>query len=262
MKNRKCLVRIICVCLVVFLNATPAFAYSQTDGNMQLIEEDLVLVYQSEQVPQEIIDLAEELNSMKSKTDGELTDEMIALIEDSAQKTVEKFETENNSLMNSGNLLEEGSDYFVMTTMAAGYTSTVVRNYFVNNYSQVQSILVTYTYLLINVDVFAAIAYRDATFAGLVKTGGAWDLKTKLGGSNYYYINGYYRSGEQIGNEHYGYMGKGLGYGSTTLKTAAGLYQIVSGTSSWSFYTSYFDDPADTVAINEGINWYLSGVRF
>jgi hypothetical protein len=259
---KKCLVRIICACLVVFLNVTPAFAYSSTDGNIQLREKDVVFVNQNEQVPQEIIELAEKLNSMKSQADGALTDEMIALIEDSAKNTVKNFETETNDLINSGNLLEVESGDFVMTAMAAGYTSTVVRNYFVNNYSQAQSILDTYTYLLINVDVFAAIAYRNATFAGLVKSGGAWDLKTKLGRTNYYYINGYYRSGEQIGNEHYGYMGKALGYGSTTLKTVAGLYQIVSGTSDWSFYTSYFDDPADTTAINEGINWYLNGVRF
>jgi len=49
-------------------------------------------------------------------------------------------------------------------------------------------------------------------------------------------------------------MGHIAGYSEIVLKTAAGAYQVFSGTSSWSFMTSYFDDPADQAAIEDGFD--------
>ncbi|WP_084388865.1 polymorphic toxin type 44 domain-containing protein [Fusibacter sp. 3D3] len=60
-----------------------------------------------------------------------------------------------------------------------------------------------------------------------------------------------------IGNLHYGVVGSVL-FGSTTLKSAAGMYQIFQGTSSFSYFSSYFDDPNDTVDVVTGIGYHSS----
>lgn len=112
-------------------------------------------------------------------------------------------------------------------------------------------------------DVYDNAVFGTATVtAGLyfterVKSGGAWDFKGPLGRNTTYYIPGLeaYMTGETIGNFHYGYVGSAV-FGPGVLKTAAGLYQIVSGTSDWSFWDSYFDDPADTEDIQWGIDVY------
>lgn len=49
---------------------------------------------------------------------------------------------------------------------------------------------------------------------------------------------------------------------TTVLKAAAGMYQIYSETSKWSYITSYFDDPADQAAITNGVTDYNNGFRF
>lgn len=94
-------------------------------------------------------------------------------------------------------------------------------------------------------------------FTERVKSGGAWDFKRPLGTNTTYYVPDLeaYMTGETIGNFHYGYVGSAV-FGPGVLKTAAGLYQIVSGTSDWSYWDSYFDDPADTEDIQWGIDVY------
>ena len=57
-------------------------------------------------------------------------------------------------------------------------------------------------------------------------------------------------------------MGKAIGFSSTVLKSAAGMYQIYSETSKWSFISSFFDDPAVQKAITNGLNDYNNGYRF
>ena len=96
-------------------------------------------------------------------------------------------------------------------------------------------------------------------FTERVKSGGVWDLKRMLGTNTRYYVPELetYMTGETIGNFHYGYVGSAV-FGPGVLKTAAGLYQIISGTSDWSYYESYFDDPSDTQDIQWGINVYNS----
>lgn len=51
-----------------------------------------------------------------------------------------------------------------------------------------------------------------------------------------------------------------IGFSTTVLKSAAGMYQIISGTSNIKFLTSYFDDPADTKAIGNGATDYSNGI--
>lgn len=102
----------------------------------------------------------------------------------------------------------------------------------------------------------AEFIYKGAIFASYVKTGGKWDLKQKLH-TNYTYLwRSSYKTGEYIGNYHYGYQGRNVGFAELTLKTAAGFYQIIEGTTDFSFYKSYFDDPKDQEAIAHGMREY------
>lgn len=101
-----------------------------------------------------------------------------------------------------------------------------------------------------------AESFRNNQFISYVKTGGPWDIKRSIGSNTYYNFLHNSKTGEYIGNHHYGYMGRHAGYSDNYLKIGAGLYQIVSGTSDWSFMSSYFDDPRDQEAITNGYGDY------
>lgn len=60
------------------------------------------------------------------------------------------------------------------------------------------------------------------------------------------------------GNINYGSFGASIGIGNLTLYSGAGGAQIVAGTSSWEFASSYFDDPRDKARIEQGIQLYYS----
>lgn len=96
-----------------------------------------------------------------------------------------------------------------------------------------------------------------AYFAERVKGGGIWDYKVYLGVNNQYYESELRATmtGETIGNFHYGDVGS-VCFGPTTLKSAAGFVQILSGTSDLSYWDSYWDDPRDQNDIQWGINVY------
>lgn len=96
-------------------------------------------------------------------------------------------------------------------------------------------------------------------FAVRVQSNGEWDLKVPLGVNTTYYVDdlGYSMTGEAIGNFHYGYVGRAV-FSATTLKSAAGMYQVISGTSSIKYYKTFFDDPRDTAQIQKGIDKYNS----
>lgn len=100
-------------------------------------------------------------------------------------------------------------------------------------------------------------------FATRVREGGVWDYKRTLGYTNEYkvFINGtkIYMRGEDIGNVHYGYVGSSIGLTTNDLCTAGGIVQLLTGTSSWAYYDSYWDDPRDTEYIKKGIYWYGKG---
>jgi hypothetical protein len=98
-------------------------------------------------------------------------------------------------------------------------------------------------------------------FASKVKTGGDWDYKRSYGYSSKKWVyRGNTLTGEDVGNMHYGYVGRAAGFGTTVLKTAAGAYQIYSGTSSAGWYKSYFDDPNDQKWIIYGIDMWNHGM--
>ena len=102
----------------------------------------------------------------------------------------------------------------------------------------------------------AAESYRSSMFYSLVQNGGDWDIKLILGNNNRYKLMGTSRTGEYIGNHHYGFMGRHIGYGEFSLKFAAGAYQIYSD-QQIKYLTPYFDQPEDTEAIGDGFRQYL-----
>lgn len=63
-------------------------------------------------------------------------------------------------------------------------------------------------------------------------------------------------SAEQLGNYSFGYFGAAYEYDKEFLCFGAGMYQIVSGRSDWSYFSSYFDDPRDTYYIRMGWDAY------
>lgn len=96
-------------------------------------------------------------------------------------------------------------------------------------------------------------------FAERVKTGGIWDYKSYMGTNTVYYMEDLNTNmtGETIGNFHYGYVGRAV-FEANTLKSFAGMYQILSGTSDLGYWDSFFDDPADQYDIDRGIEKYES----
>ena len=109
-------------------------------------------------------------------------------------------------------------------------------------------------------------AIRPYNFAINESEGGVWDYKTKLGWNRTYLclIDGVFvrMSGQDIGNFHYGYIGSFM-FDADTLKNAAGLVQILTNSMreraidvSSCNLNSYCDDPADTLAIQKGIDYY------
>lgn len=98
-------------------------------------------------------------------------------------------------------------------------------------------------------------------FAERVRYGGIWDYKATLGTTTQYYVSdvGARMTGESIGNFHYDYVGSSC-FSATVLKSAAGMAQLINGTSSWSYWNTFFDDPRDQQQIQKGIDWYNAGL--
>ncbi|MBJ8099710.1 hypothetical protein JDS98_16650 [Bacillus cereus group sp. N11] len=105
----------------------------------------------------------------------------------------------------------------------------------------------------------ASRAFRYTVFVKLVKSGGPWDYKLKYGYGNKYTFDNRTLTGEDLGNFHFGYVGKAIGFTDFELKGGAGFYQILSGTAEWVYYQTYFDDPRDQEMIQVGIDYYNKG---
>ncbi|WP_179861559.1 polymorphic toxin type 44 domain-containing protein [Bacillus toyonensis] len=90
-------------------------------------------------------------------------------------------------------------------------------------------------------------------FVQHVKSGSDWDYKRQFG-YGYYNFNGRVLAAEDIGNMHYGYVGRAAGFTRSLLSTAAGAYQIYSGTSNFAWADSYYDDPNDQAWISYGMD--------
>ncbi|MEC0247017.1 polymorphic toxin type 44 domain-containing protein [Paenibacillus chitinolyticus] len=89
-----------------------------------------------------------------------------------------------------------------------------------------------------------------------VPSGGPWDYKKDYKNADGYGFGGNWMRGEDIGNMHYGYVGRAAGFSNTLLSSAAGAYQIYSGTASLGWWNSYFDDPMDQAFFNLGVNYW------
>lgn len=98
-----------------------------------------------------------------------------------------------------------------------------------------------------------AYAMTNLEFANKVRTGKEWDLKVswKLNRYQQYTFNGITISYDDVGNIHFGYVGSAI-HNLDDLHIAAGLYQIKSKTSSFSFAKTCFDDPRDYNAVTYG----------
>ena len=88
-----------------------------------------------------------------------------------------------------------------------------------------------------------------------VKPGGAWDFKSQeewdLNNNASYLFHGTILRYDDIGNIHYGFVGRVI-FSEETLLLAGGVVQIWTGTSKWSYWKSNFDDPRDQWAIQIG----------
>ena len=92
-------------------------------------------------------------------------------------------------------------------------------------------------------------------FVDKVKPGGDWDFKSQedwaLDSNTTYAYNGTELRYDDIGNIHYGYVGRVI-FSSYMLLFAGGAVQIYAGRSDWSFWRTNFDDPRDQWAIQYG----------
>ena len=98
-------------------------------------------------------------------------------------------------------------------------------------------------------------------FVNRVKTGGIWDLKRRpewklKNRYDYYVFMGRIITAEDIGNIHFGYVGR-VFLPDTVLRAGADVYQIYSKTSDIRFWWSFFDDPRDSSMIRWGTSLYL-----
>ena len=92
-------------------------------------------------------------------------------------------------------------------------------------------------------------------FKNMVGNKKEWDLKQTLKGK--YKFLGKWVSGAQLGNIHYGFVGKATGFPDLILWAGAGYAQIKAGSSKPYFFPWLGDDPRDTVMINWGIRlWW------
>lgn len=96
-----------------------------------------------------------------------------------------------------------------------------------------------------NIEITKKHKLKFNWFKNQVRGGAEWDYKR----------NGKYEM-EHVGNFNYGATGKALGAPWWILKLGAGSYQVGTGTSKLSFFSSGFDDPVDSYFVNEGYDWY------
>jgi len=99
-------------------------------------------------------------------------------------------------------------------------------------------------------------AQKLGYFVNNVKTGGTYDLKNQPEWKNKtIYYNNIVMDPQDIGNYHFGYIGRALGYDIDFLTLGAGAYQVKSGTSKIGYcfsITSTCDDPRDSYFIRLG----------
>lgn len=111
-------------------------------------------------------------------------------------------------------------------------------------------------YASLDIDMGTYPLLTGEEFASKVRTGGDWDYKLEYGYSNEYIYDGRVVTGEDMGNFHYGFVGRGATFGEELLLVAAGAYQIYGGPRYVGWWESYFDDPNDQAMIIYGISMW------
>ncbi|MDP3445873.1 MAG: polymorphic toxin type 44 domain-containing protein, partial [Ignavibacteria bacterium] len=106
-------------------------------------------------------------------------------------------------------------------------------------------------------------------FINQVKGGAPWDLKAEGNGYSYAELGNNYKAiyngkeynFDDFGNITFGVAAVAYGFPIDFSKAGAGFYQILSGTSEWSYISSYFDAPRDQEMIERGIQYFLQQWR-
>jgi len=120
-----------------------------------------------------------------------------------------------------------------------------------------------------NIDL-ASDLWNPFTFIDLVKTGGEWDLKNNqktiwgLGNETQgtiFHFNNFLMKAQDIGNYHFGTIGKAFGSPENVLLWGAGMYQRYSKMSKLEWQKGIFtppfgDDPGDQYWIKQGFIYY------
>lgn len=104
-------------------------------------------------------------------------------------------------------------------------------------------------------------------FINKVKTGGDWDLKNQerwhFNDNFTYTFNGVKLRNDDIGNIHYGYVGREL-FGIDILLIGGGAYQVKTDFPNiqWNHFYALFDDPRDQLMVIFGaLFWDIDGVN-
>ncbi|MFZ7942465.1 polymorphic toxin type 44 domain-containing protein [Neobacillus sp. 19] len=210
--------------------------------------------------PETVLEITDIIKANAVSPDGEVLSEedqqeiIGAIIETLKQANIIKRETQVEIDTDVENRIN-------IYSVPDGTKSTLAQLY-QSNLQYANKIKSTYQNLIWDSGLGGAELFRLTAFFELVKTGGPWDLKQYLGYRSTYTFKGTSKTGEYIGNHHFGYMGKAIGLNNEVLKTGAGFEQIRQGNSSWEFINSYFDDPKDTTAIIDGYSDYSDGYKF
>ena len=95
-----------------------------------------------------------------------------------------------------------------------------------------------------------------AWWAAMVRPGGPWDIKAKgQWRHRHSYVGGNLYSNQDLGNLHYGYVGRKAGFTSLELKLGGSAAQLMN--TKWSWWSSWFHDPRDAAMIQEGFRYTI-----
>lgn len=253
------------VCLVILCLVQPAFAVETKSGEVD-IDEIYAQVYEEAVSNRpEVITTDEDayaylisnINDIHKMGDGTiLIDQQAIKLSEQEKKIVSSFVKKLNTLIQLDavtvdsklkiHFVSNPEDTRISTRRPIANIMAEARNHA----SELKSV---FDNALFTTKHFTAGMY----FAERVKTGGVWDYKSYMGTNTLYYMEDLNKNmtGETIGNFHYGYVGRAV-FEAGTLKSAAGMYQIISGTSDLGYWDSFFDDPADQKDIEWGIRMY------
>lgn len=99
--------------------------------------------------------------------------------------------------------------------------------------------------------------FKYATFANLVRTGGVYDIKrNEEWDDKIVSYNGMILEDQDVGNIHYGYIGRAVGFSKTELLFGAGAAQLKDNPDLNFCLVSACDDPRDTYFVQLGISIY------